>query len=291
MSVTKIKLSKQAYADADVDFNSKKITSLADPSSAQDAATKNYVDSLLDAVNGLQYKGVIDCSGNPNYPAASSGWTYKVSVGGKIGGASGVSVVAGDLAICTNDSTASGDQATVGTYWDIIHVAGASGSVSTNDTVAVDNSIVREDGTSGATYQKSLASIDDSGSINIPSGQSYKINNAALNQDNIGDGTTYKQYSDTEKTKLSGIEASAVSAATVMAKLVTRETPSGTKNGSNATFTLANTPVSGTEMLFLNGILLNAGAGNDYTISGGTITMLTGMIPVSTDVLLCTYWK
>ncbi len=30
-----------------------------------------------------------------------------------------------------------------------------------------------------------------------------------LNQDDIGDGTTYKQYSDTEKTKLAGIEAGA----------------------------------------------------------------------------------
>ena len=36
-----------------------------------------------------------------------------------------------------------------------------------------------------------------------------------LNQDDIGDGTTYKQYSQTEKTKLSGIEASAVALATV----------------------------------------------------------------------------
>lgn len=33
--------------------------------------------------------------------------------------------------------------------------------------------------------------------------------NVTLTQDDIGDGTTYKQYSDTEKTKLSGIEANA----------------------------------------------------------------------------------
>ena len=68
---------------------------------------------------------------------------------------------------------------------------------------------------------------------------------------------------------------------------VTREAPSGTKNGSNDTFTLAHAPISGSEMLFLNGLLLNPGAGNDYTISTNTITML--VIPVSTDVLLATY--
>ena len=71
-------------------------------------------------------------------------------------------------------------------------------------------------------------------------------------------------------------------------KVATRETPSGTINGSNTSFTLANTPVSGTEMLFLNGILQRAGAGNDYTISGLTITYNTA--PQSGDTLLCTYF-
>jgi hypothetical protein len=56
--------------------------------------------------------------------------------------------------------------------------------------------------------------------------------------------------------------------------IVIRETPAGTINGVNVTFTLAATPVAGTEQIFLNGILQESGAGNDYTISGATITML-----------------
>ena len=68
---------------------------------------------------------------------------------------------------------------------------------------------------------------------------------------------------------------------------VTRETPSGLINGSNTSYTLANTPTSGTEEVFLNGILQQVGAGNDYTISGGTITMLTA--PASGDRLLVNY--
>jgi len=70
---------------------------------------------------------------------------------------------------------------------------------------------------------------------------------------------------------------------------VTEETPSGTINGSNTTFTLANTPTSGTVKLYLNGVRQKSGAGNDYTISTNTITMATA--PVSGDVLLVDYMK
>lgn len=45
---------------------------------------------------------------------------------------------------------------------------------------STDNAITRWDGTSGDTPQDSLATIDDSGSINIPSGQAYKINGKLL---------------------------------------------------------------------------------------------------------------
>lgn len=73
------------------------------------------------------------------------------------------------------------------------------------------------------------------------------------------------------------------------ANFVVNEVPSGTMNGSNVTFTLANTPVTGSLELKLNGVDLQGGAGNDYTISTGTITMATA--PVSTDILLATYRK
>jgi hypothetical protein len=73
------------------------------------------------------------------------------------------------------------------------------------------------------------------------------------------------------------------------ASFVTRETPSGTINGVNTTFTLANTPIVNTEQVFLNGLLLEPGAGNDYTISGATITML--IVPATGDRLKANYQK
>ena len=68
---------------------------------------------------------------------------------------------------------------------------------------------------------------------------------------------------------------------------VTREVPSGSVNGSNVTFTLANTPVAGSEQVYLNGLLQDPGAGNSYTISGSTITFLSA--PLTNDEIHVSY--
>jgi hypothetical protein len=69
---------------------------------------------------------------------------------------------------------------------------------------------------------------------------------------------------------------------------VVRETPGGTINGSTTAFTLANTPTSGSEMVFKNGLLQIAG-GTDYSISGATLTFTTA--PESGANLMVSYSK
>lgn len=49
------------------------------------------------------------------------------------------------------------------------------------------------------------------------------------------------------------------------------EVPVGTVDGSNVTFILTNTPIAGSLLLFLNGMLQKAG-GDDYSLTGTTIT-------------------
>ena len=51
------------------------------------------------------------------------------------------------------------------------------------------------------------------------------------------------------------------------------ETPTGTIDGANVTFTVANTPIAGTFALYLNGQRLTAGV--EYTRSGTTVTFVT----------------
>ena len=88
-----------------------------------DANSKLVTKSVADAVSALGlthaviYKGVIDASTSPNYPAGDAGDGWVISVAGKVGGASGKVVAAGDLILCNADSTATGDEAAVGTAW------------------------------------------------------------------------------------------------------------------------------------------------------------------------------
>jgi len=74
---------------------------------------------LSAAAGAMTFKDVIDASANPNYPAATKGDVYAISVAGKIGGASGVVVEIGDTIVCKTTAVA-GDHATVGTSWTIL---------------------------------------------------------------------------------------------------------------------------------------------------------------------------
>ncbi len=67
---------------------------------------------------------------------------------------------------------------------------------------------------------------------------------------------------------------------------VDSETPSGTINGSNVTFTLANTPTAGSLHLYLNGARLSAG-GVDYTLATATITFVVA--PKTGNIMLADY--
>jgi hypothetical protein len=71
-----------------------------------------------------------------------------------------------------------------------------------------------------------------------------------------------------------------------LAKFITRETPSGTVNGTNDTFTLAATPASGSEEVFLNG-LLQEGGGEDYTLTTNSIQFVSP--PASGDRIRVNY--
>ncbi len=65
------------------------------------------------------------------------------------------------------------------------------------------------------------------------------------------------------------------------------EIPGGTIDGVNSTFTLANTPLGSSLMLFRNG--LNTSANLDYTLTGASIQFATGALPQPGDILVASY--
>lgn len=160
--------------------------------------TKDGV-AILAGLDAMVYKGAIDCSANPNYPAADAGDTYRVSVAGKIGGASGAVVEAGDILICNTDGTLAGTQAQRGTAWNIIQ-ANIDGAV-VGPVSATADAFTQFDGTtgklvkSGVTLDTDAALAGDS-DIRLASQKAVKAyadtKQAALTNPVVGVGASYK---------------------------------------------------------------------------------------------------
>ncbi|MCR4330050.1 MAG: hypothetical protein NUV65_05920 [Candidatus Roizmanbacteria bacterium] len=92
MATTKLKLSIQATVDADIAFNSHKITGLLDPTAAQDGATKNYVDSVA---QGLSVKDSCRAATTANITIAAPGASID-----------GVTLATNDRVLVKNQTTA-----------------------------------------------------------------------------------------------------------------------------------------------------------------------------------------
>lgn len=123
-----------------------------------------------------------------------------------------------------------------------------------------------------------------------------------VNADNIAltlDGSTLSVGASGVKVASSGITATEISTAalasgggltggagTGLSVRRVREAPSGTINGSNAEFTLSQTPATDTLLLFRNGIL-QTGGGTDYTLSTATVTFASA--PATGDTLQAFY--
>ena len=65
------------------------------------------------------------------------------------------------------------------------------------------------------------------------------------------------------------------------------ETPGGIVDGTNNTLTLVNTPLGSSMLLFRNGLYMTPAF--DYTLTGSTITFLTGAVPQPGDTLTASY--
>lgn len=132
------------------------------------AAVKAYADALIGAADAMTFKGVINASTNPNYPAANAGDTYRISVAGKIGGAAGPNVEVGDVVMALSDGLAAGTHAAVGASWNI-QQANIDGAV-VGPVSSIAGQLASFNGTTGKVLQDSGFSVDSDGTLAANSG-------------------------------------------------------------------------------------------------------------------------
>lgn len=167
-------------------------------------------------------------------------------------------------------------------------IDGTAGRVQVNNANGVSGNPTIDllaSGVSAGTYTK--VTVDTYG--RVTSGASIAAGDlpSGIDAAKIGSGTV----SNTVFGYLAGVTGAIqtqIDAKISKGSFYVREELTGTINGSNTVFYLSGTPMSGKEMVFLNGIMQNAGAGNDYTISGSTVTFATA--PIAGDIILATYF-
>ena len=178
-------------------------------------AVKAYADQLIDAANGTVYLGTIDASTNPNYPAADAGHMYVISVSGKIGGVSGEVVEIGDMILCLTDSTASGDQATVGVNWNIVQ-QNLDGAVIGPASVT-DSNVVLFDGTTGKLIKDSGVALTGTNTGDVTLGNT---NYLSLSGQVLTGGTIGAAYGGTGLTSYTIGDVIYASGATALSSLI-----------------------------------------------------------------------
>jgi hypothetical protein len=124
--------------------------------------------------------------------------------------------------------------------------------------------------------------------MNIPPNMMEMVENAANLLYNLTSSVLYiSQSLTTQSVQIENLSSTANSF-NPNKIFVNKETPSGSINGVNTTYTLENIPSAGSEHLYLNGLLIEEGSFTDYTISSSIITfsepLLSGM------KLHCTYY-
>lgn len=304
-----------------------KLTNLADPTAPQDAATKAYVDATIQGldvklsvkaattanitlsatqtIDGVALVANDRClvknqtlsQENGIYIVQSGAWTRATDNdsstdyhGGCYTFVEQGTANADSGWVVTTDGTI-----TVGTTpvtWvqfsgagQVIAGAGLLKTANTIDIQATNVSIAVAADSIGVAFDSTAANVElGTNGIRIKRGTSAQVMvaNAA------GDPVPVTMSGDATITNAGVISVNATNVLKV-ANFVRRETPSGAINGVNMTYNLAATPVVGSEHFFVNGILQEPGAGNDYTISGAVITMLYTL--VVGDKIMVSYLK
>lgn len=239
----------------------------------QIATTAFVTSAIANAIAGVfDYQYAIDCSTNPNYPASTKGFVYSVSVGGRIGGASGAVVQSGDLILCNTDN-AGGTQAAVGANFDIIQ-----GNIDINALAGVGLAV------NGAAldvqFDNSTIGINGSNQLYVkPEGiTATEIATSAIGAGlNGGDGTALSVRVDNSSTEINGSGLLAIKALGVTNGML-----AGSIDDSKLNQITSANKVAGSAVQLASGSAIENNTGLDVSVDGISVVNNAGTLEVGT---------
>jgi hypothetical protein len=181
---------------------------------------------------------------------------------------------------------------------DILYASAAT-TLAKLTAVATGNVLISGGVTTAPSWGKVGLATHVSGTLPIANGGTNVTTTPTNGQLLIGNGSGYALAALSPGTGITITNGSGTitisTTALIASNFVDKETPTkqggGTApDGTTTIYNLANTPVTGSEHVYVNGVLQNA-ASNDYSISGGAITFVGGAIPQTGDVVLVSYRK
>jgi hypothetical protein len=187
--INDLTLSMFSAPTADLSIGSNKLSDVTDPTAAQDAATKNYVDTTFAGSGALIFQGGYDATTAAPSVGVKKGWTYVVTVAGS-GNPAGFwnpTLEVGDLIIANVDSPKSAaswtevnrniDVATT-TVQGIANFPLAGGLSVSSGAVSLPNVVTA--GTFGSATQSPSVTVDAKGRVTSISNNSIQITSSQV---------------------------------------------------------------------------------------------------------------
>lgn len=323
MAITKPRLA-QFRVQQDADFEGKRITNMAQGVDSADAAS---VGQLMDVAAGLGQaaewqESVLTIVADPLGTTWTPGDRVLVSATPTVGGAFEYNA----NAIAVYKEGIPGNfhweyiTPTVGTYVSVDDQADSifffGGSYWTQkyfEVTSAGNGLTKDgfeislaEGAAGdgLTYTAGVLSVNvDNSSVELDGSGNLSVKAGGITETELstsvagnglagGGGTALSIALDPESNpslsvSATGLKLTLSSTLLDTTQVVTREVASGVIDGENAIFVLANTPLLGSENVFLNGLLMSQG--DDYMITGASIEFHVDQIPQVGDRLLANY--
>lgn len=240
------------------------------------SSLQTQINNLVSQVVGvLDFQSDLDCSANPNYPSATQGWCYYVSVAGKVGGASGKSVEVGDLLVA-KATNAGGTEAAVGASWFVLEHNLVGALVASNNLSDLTNAGTARNNLGGTTIGQSVFTLTNPSAVSFP----------RFNADNSTTARTAAELlDDIDGKKNTGVTNASDAASGIVGEVLSQSrlrsaaTALTTATPANVLGTALTLPAGDWDVTAHGGFL--AGTGTSLTVAVIAVSLTSATLPAT----------